>query len=98
MIPTPQHCDNGWTLEYSGFLVSGAYAYKAATEYVCLDGTLEHEELDIANTNGALFLYVFSKCASLPCAPYKENGPCHVLSVVNRNEVLTFNKRLVVLD
>ena len=75
MIPARQHCDRGWTKEYSGFLVSGAYAHKAATEYVCLDATPETEEHDISNNNGALFYYVFSKCGSLPCSPYKENGP-----------------------
>ena len=75
MIPARQHCDNGWTFEYSGFLVSGASVHKAATEYVCLDGTPETEERDIANANGALFYQVFSKCGSLPCSPYQENGP-----------------------
>ena len=36
MIPARQHCDSGWTKEYAGFLVSGAYVQKAVTEYVCL--------------------------------------------------------------
>ena len=75
MIPARQHCDSGWTKEYAGFLVSGAYVNKAANEYVCLDATPETEERDIANNNGAGFFYVFSKCGSLPCTPYKENGP-----------------------
>ena len=83
MIPARQHCDSGWTKEYSGFLVSGAFDHKAATEYVCLDATPETEERDIANKNGATFYSVFSKCGSLPCTPYKENGPLPCVVVAN---------------
>ena len=82
MIPARQHCDSGWTTEYTGFLVSNAANQRSASEYVCLNATPAIGKTDAANNDGALFYYVFSKCGSLPCGPYKENAalPCVVCS------------------
>lgn len=80
MIPARQHCDSGWTAEYVGFLVSGTYSYPAATEYVCLDSLPESETGTSVDNNGGSFYNVLSKCGSLPCGPYKDDGllPCVV--------------------
>lgn len=74
MIPGRNQCYDGWTKEYSGYLVSGYHGHKAASEYVCLDGDPEiltgakHKE----NLNGKLFYFAVAKCGSLPCPPYVE--------------------------
>ena len=82
MIPARKHCDSGWTLEYVGMLVSGSSVNTDATEYVCLDSSPETEIHSEDDDNGALFYYVNSRCGSLPCGPYKDQGtlPCVVCS------------------
>ena len=82
MVPGHLHCRSGWVREYVGILVSGFYGDKAATEYVCLDSAPETELNSSSNDNGALWHYVNSKCGSLPCPPYKDEGtlPCVVCS------------------
>ncbi|XP_065939550.1 short-chain collagen C4-like [Magallana gigas] len=73
MIPGKSSCYGDWSMQYHGYLVAGHYAYKAATQYICLD---EHPEALTAghrNENGKMFYPVEAVCGSLACPPY-QNG------------------------
>ncbi|KAK7112251.1 short-chain collagen C4-like [Littorina saxatilis] len=72
MVPARITCPEGWTAQYSGHLVSEYYG-RAATEYLCLDGSPEVEVGGEPNKNGFLLYLVLTKCGSLPCPPYKDN-------------------------
>lgn len=82
MIPGRNTCYQGWTHEYNGYLASGAYDHKAATEYVCLDHDPESVPHGGLDDNGALLYYVASMCGSLACPPYvdKKTLSCVVCS------------------
>ncbi|XP_070182324.1 short-chain collagen C4-like [Littorina saxatilis] len=73
MVPARITCPKGWTVQYSGHLVSEYYG-RAGTEYLCLDGSPEVEEGGEANKDGFLLYLVLTKCGSLPCPPYKDNA------------------------
>lgn len=70
MIPGKSSCYDGWSLQYHGDLVAGAYSHKAASQYICLD---EHPEDLVAGQDdhdGKLFYPVKAACGSLACPPY----------------------------
>jgi hypothetical protein len=72
-IPGKSTCYSGWTIQYHGDLVAGAYSHKAATQYICLD---EHPEALTAgqdDNDGKLIYPVRAVCGSLACPPY-HNG------------------------
>ena len=73
MVPATLTCPPGWTTQYTGHLVAGRYTHKAATEYVCLDGSPEHADGGHESKNGNLFYYTITRCGSLPCPPYVDN-------------------------
>ncbi|XP_052807593.1 uncharacterized protein LOC128236638 [Mya arenaria] len=76
MIPGRNQCYPGWTLEYSGYLVSGRNqgTYDvSATNYACLDTVPESEFGDNQNNNGKLMVLVEAQCGSLKCPPYVQN-------------------------
>ncbi|KAL3880006.1 hypothetical protein ACJMK2_032278 [Sinanodonta woodiana] len=70
MIPGRTNCYSGWTVEYSGYLVSMLYGHASPVEYVCLDGNPESIDGGIANTNGHLVYLVEVICGALRCPPY----------------------------
>ena len=72
MIPGTYQCPAGWTVEYSGWLMSGHYVHKGRTTYTCVDKDPEVIPGQQRNTNGALFYHTEATCDALPCPPYDE--------------------------
>ncbi|KAL3832678.1 hypothetical protein ACJMK2_024300 [Sinanodonta woodiana] len=72
MIPGRTNCYLGWTMEYTGYLMSGYHGHSGATNYVCVDANAEATIRGNINYNGHLMYIVTAKCGSLPCPPYVE--------------------------
>ncbi|PVD18683.1 hypothetical protein C0Q70_21233 [Pomacea canaliculata] len=70
MIPGTNVCPNGWTLEYSGYLMAGHDNNPASTEYICVDKKQDARYGSNANNNGNIYYYTIGICGSLPCPPY----------------------------
>ena len=69
MIPSRYECPNGWRREYYGYLMAGAHGHKAATQYTCVDKSLEQIPGSGGNTNGYLFYTVEAHCGHfIPCS------------------------------
>ena len=69
MIPSHYECPNGWRREYYGYLMSGGYGNPAATQYTCVDKSLEQIPGSGANTFGYLFMPVEAYCDyRVPCS------------------------------
>ena len=68
MIPAWHHCPSGWTVQYTGYMMSDHYTHNKAT-YECVDVNAESIPGSHANTGG-LFYYVEATCNGLPCPPY----------------------------
>lgn len=73
MIPGRNQCYPGWTVEYSGYLVGGYFAHKAASNYECLDSTPEVEFGGADNLNGKLMYLTEAECGALQCPPYVQD-------------------------
>ena len=69
MIPARLTCPDGWTKEYSGYLMA-QHRTQTRTTYVCVDNDPEVIEGGAANQNGVLFYNVEAVCGSLPCPNY----------------------------
>uniref|UniRef100_K1R6D8 Short-chain collagen C4 n=1 Tax=Magallana gigas TaxID=29159 RepID=K1R6D8_MAGGI len=70
MFPARKTCDEGWKLEYHGYLMAGYYNHSAGSSYTCVDSdpdTLQGGHID---NNGYLFYLVEAICGSLKCPPY----------------------------
>ncbi|XP_060560861.1 short-chain collagen C4-like isoform X2 [Ruditapes philippinarum] len=72
MIPGKTDCYSGWTLEYTGYLMSGHNTQKASTDYACVDANPDSVLHGESNQNGKLFYFVEVKCGSLPCQEYPQ--------------------------
>ena len=70
MVPATRTCPSGWTAQYNGYLVTGYYLHRAASEYVCLDGQPEDVPNGRQNEDGSTWYYTLTRCGSLPCPPY----------------------------
>ena len=70
MIPARLTCPDGWTKEYSGYLMAEAYTHKGRTTYVCMDNAPEVMDGGGSNQNGVLFYNTEAACGSLPCPKY----------------------------
>ncbi|XP_065907868.1 uncharacterized protein [Dysidea avara] len=69
MIPSRYECPPGWTMEYYGYLMAGHHNHKAATQYTCMDKTLQMIPGSGANTDGRLFYTVEAQCNHfIPCS------------------------------
>jgi len=69
MIPSRYECPPGWNTEYYGYLMAGAHSQKAATQFTCMDKSLEQVSGSGASTNGKLFYTVEAYCNHLiPCS------------------------------
>ena len=71
MIPAKLTCPNGWTKEYSGYLMAERLSHASSKTYVCVDNAPEAREGGRADEDGALFYNVEARCGSLPCPKYK---------------------------
>lgn len=72
-IPSANTCPPGWTQEYKGYLMSGHYYHNSATEYICVDSSMEYVPGSQANTDGRLLYYAATACGTLACPPYFNN-------------------------
>jgi hypothetical protein len=84
MIPGRTECFDGWTKEYSGYLVAGYPGYADSSEYVCLDRRPEV----VAHSGNAVYennlYFVESHCGgTLACPPYVDGRElsCVVCSI-----------------
>ena len=69
MIPSHYECPPGWTREYYGYLMAGHHGHKAATQYTCVDKSVEPIEGSGSNTDGKLFYTVEAHCGQfIPCS------------------------------
>lgn len=84
MVPGRKECYDGWTKEYSGYLVSGYPGYADSSEYICLDRRPEVvPHSGKAETENQLF-FVEGHCGgTLACPPYIEGRElaCVVCSI-----------------
>ncbi|XP_036366809.1 short-chain collagen C4-like, partial [Octopus sinensis] len=69
MLPARTKCYPGWTIEYSGYLMTEGSGNKGRHEYVCVDYAPEADPAGYKN-NGASLYFVQAACGSLPCPPY----------------------------
>ena len=69
MIPSRYECPSGWRREYYGYLMAGSHGHKAATQYTCIDESLEQVPGSGAETGGYLFFPIEAQCAHhIPCS------------------------------
>ena len=69
MIPSHYECPNGWTREYYGYLMAGRHNNKAATQYTCVDKSLEQIPGSGLGRSGYEFYTVEAKCGNFfPCS------------------------------
>ena len=69
MIPSHYDCPSGWRREYYGYLMAGCHSNKAATQYTCMDKSLEQVPGSGANTDGYEFHPVEAYCDHyIPCS------------------------------
>ena len=69
MIPSHYECPNGWRREYYGYLMAGHHSHKAATQFTCVDKSLEQIPGSGGNTDGKLFYTVEAHCGYfIPCS------------------------------
>ncbi|XP_071098088.1 uncharacterized protein [Haliotis cracherodii] len=73
MIPARNECYPGWKMTYWGYLMAGDYN-RASSEYICVDKDPGTTEGGHRQTFGQLLYIVESRCDTLPCPPYKQNG------------------------
>ena len=69
MIPSRYECPSGWRREYYGYLMAGHHTHKAATQFTCIDKSLEQIPGSGANNGGYLFypLELYACHPSVPC-------------------------------
>lgn len=72
MLPGKRTCPATWSLEYKGYLMSGRYSHRAASDYYCIDVAAETLPGGVVNKNGYTLYFVESRCGSLKCPPYVE--------------------------
>ena len=73
MIPAKLTCPDGWTKEYSGYLMAERYTHKGRTTYVCMDNVPEVILGGGVDKNGVLFYVTEATCGgALPCPNYAE--------------------------
>ena len=70
MIPAKTHCPSTWTLEYSGYLMSGSYA-EHNTMYECIDKSPDQVPGTASSTNPARIFHVEANCNGMACPPYE---------------------------
>ena len=72
MIPSHYECPNGWRREYYGYLMAGHYTNKAATQFTCVDKSVE--PIPGSGNGGGYHMYTVeanNDCGFLPCSSYE---------------------------
>ncbi|XP_053383688.1 uncharacterized protein LOC128549928 [Mercenaria mercenaria] len=72
MIPGKTDCYPGWTMEYTGYLMTDHKVHISASDYACVDVNPEAVYHGEAKLNGKLFYFTEVKCGSLPCQEYPD--------------------------
>ncbi|XP_052770831.1 uncharacterized protein LOC128210522 [Mya arenaria] len=82
MIPGRISCYPGWTLEYSGYMMTASQSSGSSQDTICVDDHPEFLDHGGTNDNQHILYLVVAKCGSLPCPPYVNNRelPCAVCS------------------
>ena len=70
MIPARLTCPDGWTKEYSGYVMAAAFVHQGRTTHVCVDNAPEVMDGGGSDQNGVLFYNTEAACGSLPCPNY----------------------------
>ncbi|XP_019632210.1 PREDICTED: short-chain collagen C4-like [Branchiostoma belcheri] len=71
MIPARLSCPRGWSMEYSGYLMTAPTYHHNSKNFICMDGAPQLRPGSSANLEGASNLHlVEAQCGSLPCGPY----------------------------
>jgi len=69
MIPSHYECPSGWTREYYGYLMAGHVGHNTATQFTCIDKSVEQIQGSGSDTNGRLFYTVEAVCNQfIPCS------------------------------
>ena len=55
MIPSRYECPSGWRREYYGYLMAGHHGHEAATQFTCMDKSLE--QIPGSGTSGGGYLF-----------------------------------------
>ncbi|XP_025104532.1 short-chain collagen C4-like [Pomacea canaliculata] len=71
MIPATNVCPPTWTKEYTGHVMAGYGDYKASSDYVCIDDSMEVRAGGGQGLDSQRLYYTISMCGSLPCPPYQ---------------------------
>ena len=73
MIPSRYECPSGWRREYYGYLMAGHYNTQAATQFTCVDKSVEQIRGSATHSIGYYFYTVEAQyeCGAnfLPCSP-----------------------------
>ncbi|XP_076825532.1 uncharacterized protein LOC143471071 [Clavelina lepadiformis] len=70
MIPGRDTCPDGWTKEYSGYMMGNAYGAKHTTSPICVDNKPQVVPGTEGEQHGEYLYMVETDCHSLPCEPY----------------------------
>jgi len=70
MIPAKTRCPSTWTLEYSGYLMSGRRNHNHPTMYECVDKNPDSVPGGASNNDPAVFYHVEANCNGMACPPY----------------------------
>jgi hypothetical protein len=73
MIPGRNICYKDYTLEYSGYLMSGHYSNAGSSEYICVDDKPEALEAGNEVKDEKYSYFVEASCGALKCPPYKNS-------------------------
>ncbi|XP_035657508.1 uncharacterized protein LOC118403125 isoform X1 [Branchiostoma floridae] len=70
MIPARLSCPQGWSMEYSGYLMSSYYSHQSNKNFICVDGAPNLVPGSSTDQNEGRLYLVEVVCGSLPCGPY----------------------------
>ncbi|WAR21303.1 hypothetical protein MAR_015277, partial [Mya arenaria] len=82
MIPGRTACYPGWTLEYSGYMMTNVQGRESGQDTICVDDHPEFLDHGGSDDSQHILYLVEAQCGSLPCPPYVNNRelPCAVCS------------------
>ena len=72
MFPGRTSCFPGWSLQYTGYLMSSEHKANVNREYFCMDSDPQPMPRGGTNDNQGIVYLVEGRCGSLPCPPYHE--------------------------
>ncbi|XP_076825964.1 uncharacterized protein LOC143471387 [Clavelina lepadiformis] len=70
MIPGRDICPDGWTKEYTGYMMGSAHTAKHSTSPICVDDKPQVVPGTQGEQHGEYLFLIEIECNSLPCEPY----------------------------